>query len=265
MPKLPQKRYFRQRAHANIYSDQSYAYPTSPAEHDWSPLYPAMVGSDAVEGVATGQKVEFCDVGCGYGGLLVALSPLFSSTLILGMEIRIKVEEYVSKRIEALRAQNASLAPAAAGSFQNIAVNRMNAQKFLANFFEKHQLSKLFFLFPDPHFKKKKHKSRIITPQLLAEYAYILKPGGILYTCTDVRDLHEWMDKHLEGHPLFRRLTDEDLKDDPCIPCVMKDTEEGKKVARNNGDKFLACYVRLPDDTVLESEFEGFPMLNAEE
>jgi len=30
-------------------------------------------------------------------------------------------------------------------------------------------------LFPDPHFKKTKHKWRIISPTLLAEYAYVLR------------------------------------------------------------------------------------------
>lgn len=35
----------------------------------------------------------------------------------------------------------------------------------------------MFFLFPDPHFKKTKHKWRIISPTLLAEYAYVLRVG----------------------------------------------------------------------------------------
>lgn len=55
-------------------------------------------------------------------------------------------------------------------------------------------------------------------------------------------DLHEWMVKHLDEHPLFKRLDEESLSLDPCIPCVMQDTEEGKKVARNSGSKYLACY-----------------------
>jgi tRNA (guanine-N7-)-methyltransferase len=69
----------------------------------------------------------------------------------------------------------------------------------------------MFFLFPDPHFKKKKHKARIISPTLLAEYAYFLRSGGIAYTVTDVRDLHEWMVKHFDDHPLFERITGEEL------------------------------------------------------
>ena len=35
----------------------------------------------------------------------------------------------------------------------------------------------MFFLFPDPHFKKAKHKWRIISPTLLSEYAYVLQEG----------------------------------------------------------------------------------------
>ncbi|CAN8010557.1 unnamed protein product, partial [Ixodes pacificus] len=73
------------------------------------------------------------------------------------------------------------------------------------------QLSKMFFLFPDPHFKKQKHKWRIISRQLLAEYAYVLRIQGLLYTITDVRELHEWMVSHLDEHPLFERVSEEDL------------------------------------------------------
>lgn len=32
----------------------------------------------------------------------------------------------------------------------------------------------MFFLYPDPHFKKSKHKWRIINDTTLSEYAYVL-------------------------------------------------------------------------------------------
>ena len=103
--------------------------------------------------------IEFADVGCGYGGLLVALAPLFPETLMIGMEIRVKVTQYVIDRIAALRSQNTGDGDggeeaAAAGGFQNISVVRTNAMKFIGNYFRKGQLKKMFFLFPDPHFKK---------------------------------------------------------------------------------------------------------------
>jgi tRNA G46 methylase TrmB len=57
-------------------------------------------------------------------------------------------------------------------------VLRTNAMKYLPNYFEKGQLEKMFFLFPDPHFKEKNHRRRIISTALLAEYAYVMAIGG---------------------------------------------------------------------------------------
>ena len=119
---------------------------------DWTRHYPQYY--PAKEGEEQ-KKVDCADIGCGYGGLLIALATVFPDKLMLGMEIRTKVEDYVHERIKALRIQKP-------GNYQNVSIMRMNAMKFLPNFFEKGQLSKVFFLFPDPHFKQRKHKARII-------------------------------------------------------------------------------------------------------
>ena len=102
--------------------------------------------------------------------ILVSLSSIFPDTLMLGMEIRVKVSDFVQERIKALRL----LHP---GKYSNVACLRSNAMKYLPCYFEKGQLTKMFFLFPDPHFKKAKHKWRIINETLLAEYAYVLAEG----------------------------------------------------------------------------------------
>lgn len=34
---------------------------------------------------------------------------------------------------------------------------------------------------------------------------------GIIYTVTDVKDLHDWMAEHLQAHPLFERLTQQEM------------------------------------------------------
>ena len=66
---------------------------------DWSAYYPAFVASkDGVVDIepqdgdaSTGEKVrpltkevEVADIGCGFGGLLVALAPRLPDTLLLG-------------------------------------------------------------------------------------------------------------------------------------------------------------------------------------
>lgn len=234
---MPQKRYYRQRAHSNPMADHTFEYPVCPKSMDWSQLYPEFFMNQSERQTA---QVEFADIGCGYGGLLVELSTLFPNHLILGLEIRVKVSDYVQDRIRSLRA-------AEPGSYQNIACLRSNAMKYLPNFFTKGQLSKMFFLFPDPHFKKTKHKWRIISPTLLAEYAYSLRIGGLVYTNTDVEEVHTWMVKHFTEHPLFTGVPSEELVSDVIINRLGTCTEEGKKVQRNGGKNYLAVFRRVED------------------
>ena len=184
--------------------------------------------------------MRFLDVGCGYGGLLVSLSPLFPSEYILGLEIRVKVSDYVQDRIKALQHNEPD-------KYSNIACIRTNAMKYLPNFFHKGQLTKLFFLFPDPHFKKAKHKWRIINSSILAEYAFLMEVGGTVYTATDVEDLHHWMVEHFTAFPLFERVNSEVEGGDPVLPLLTDSTEEGKKVARCGSKVFIACFKRIHD------------------
>lgn len=103
----------------------------------------------------------------------------------------------------------------------------------------------MFFLFPDPHFKRQKYKWRIINKTLLAEYAYVLDVNAIVYTITDVKEVHDWMVEHFENYPLFERVLAESLIHDPCYDAIFNTTEEGKKVERNSGEKFPAVFRRI--------------------
>ena len=68
----------------------------------------------------------------------VRLSTMFPEVLMLGMEIRVKVSDYVSDRITALRAQHP-------GQYQNVACLRSNAMKYLPNFFRKGQVRRALY------------------------------------------------------------------------------------------------------------------------
>lgn len=289
---------------------------------DWSSHYPAFVDADPSKLNLAGARkltkdVEVVDIGCGFGGLLIGLAPLLPETLmvgmyyfslplrslrntyiIVGMEIRISVLEFVTSRIQALRAQQHRLKTAAAsqnseaalaevkkaaeesngggqqaeeagtmssiipGNYENVAGIRSNTMKFLPNFFGHHQLSKIFICFPDPHFKARKHKMRIISESLNAEYAYVLRPGGLLYTITDVEEYHHWVLRHFQYgtdqdgederraggvKDLWERVPDEELEADPCVRVMKFETEESKKVTRNNGNKYVAVFRRKAD------------------
>lgn len=240
---MPQKKFYRQRAHCNPLShNDAFDYPRRPDRMDWSPYFP--------------EQPQTCptvlDIGCGFGGLTLALATLLPNETILGMEIRAKVTEYVRLRVVASRKEHP-------GKYQNCSVMRTNSMKFLPHFFPKASLNKLFFCFPDPHFKRKNHGRRIVSERLLSEYAYVLKPKARLYCITDVKELHEWHVAKCDAHPLFRRLPDEQVEtEDPCVQAMKTETEEGKKVARNNGNKYYAVYERMDLSEVIPLTMDSF-------
>lgn len=55
---------------------------------DWAPYFPAFVDETAPEVPSKPkrlkQDIEIVDIGCGYGGLLMALAPIFPDKLMLG-------------------------------------------------------------------------------------------------------------------------------------------------------------------------------------
>ena len=93
--KKPQKKYYRQRAHTNPLADHSFDYPVKPSA--WTSTFGNLFDNVPQSCVKQdgNPNVTFADVGCGYGGLLLKLSTMFPQNLALGMEIRVKVSDYV--------------------------------------------------------------------------------------------------------------------------------------------------------------------------
>lgn len=143
----------------------------------------------------------------------------------------------------------------ASHTYGNVSVIRSNVMKYIVNFFHKGQLEKMFFNFPDPHFKKSNERRRIISSNLLSEYAYILRPGGIIYNITDVKNLYDWTVARFEEHPLFVAVPESEWDSDPCVALMRDRTDEAKRVARRtkNTDKFVAVYRRLSSDELDEN------------
>lgn len=53
------------------------------------------------------------------------------------------------------------------------------------------------------------------------------------------------MQAKLDVHPLFERVSDEELEKDPAAGLLAEGTEEGQKVARNSGQVWRAVYRRI--------------------
>jgi len=229
---MPKKKYYRSRAHCNPFSHNfRFEYPENPNLMNWkTDHFPSMSSESDVPNIL--------DIGCGFGGLTLSLAKMYPQKYVLGLEIRPKVTEFVRLRIISQRKENPGL-------YQNCSVLRSNSMKYMTNFFKKNSIDKMFFCFPDPHFKRKNYSRRIISERLLTEYAYFLKPNGRLYCITDVEDLHEWHVEKCNAHPLFQRLSTEDMSKDECVHAMNYDTEESKKVDRAGSAKYYAVFERI--------------------
>ena len=102
----------------------------------------------------------------------------------------------------------------------------------------------------------------------------MLRPGGLLYTITDVEEYHGWILWHFRSgsgsggdaadggdgggddgsgdertgvEELWERVSEEELEGDECVKVMKEETEEGKKVSRNKGRKFVAVFRRKED------------------
>jgi tRNA (guanine-N7-)-methyltransferase len=232
VPGMPKKRDFRQRAHCNPLSDRDIPYPLSPNHVDWPALYPILLEPNHT---ISQPYPSILDIGCGYGGLSFEISNREPTKLVLGFEIRFTVTNFVKQKVEALRQR---------GSGHNVAVQWANTMRTLMRYIRGDTIDAIFELFPDPHFKKRKEKWRIISPQLMDEYAFVMKEGALLYVVTDVQSYSEFAVPIISSHPLFEKI--DVSEDDPVLKIAMTGTEESRKVARNGGRIFPAVFRRLP-------------------
>lgn len=240
-------------------NDVTFPCPKNPSYVDWSLHYPAFYGikdnrgdakfcntkdfpidySKQCERKPSDKVPSILDIGCGYGGLLFALSEHFPDKLALGVEIRDKVTNFVAEKIGAVRINSGYT------KCLNAAVVRSNTMKTLQHYFEKESIEKMFFCFADPHFKKVNHRRRIINTDLISDYAYCLKEEGQIYIVTDVKDLFDWEYSHLKAHPLFEEIPKEETAVDPCVKFMSEDTDEARKVIRNGGEIWHAVFRKV--------------------
>ena len=239
----------RTRPHRNPLAENDDDHPECPEDfvRQMPDMYPTMVADGST------QKIEFLDVGCAFGGMLFDLCPLFPSTLMLGLEIRGKVVDFAQKKTLELR-EGAKNQVASDGKFfhhyGNVWFDALNVMKYGSNCFEKGQLSKIFFCYPDPHWKKKNIRRRIISPGLVQEYAYWLRVGGLIYTVSDVEGLEQWMIQCLDDSPLFERLTDAEVdahspNHSKVIQIVTSSSEDAQRTQRKGLNKNYAVHRRV--------------------
>jgi len=121
---------------------------------------------------APGQALEV-ELGAAEAHFLIDRARLEPDTSFVGVEIRREL-------VEAVNAACAADGPANVRSvFANMSVD-------MGRLFDDGSVRRFFLNFPDPWFKSRQHKRRVIGPGLMAEIGRALAAGGELYVQTDI-------------------------------------------------------------------------------
>jgi tRNA (guanine-N7-)-methyltransferase len=115
------------------------------------------------------------EIGCGYGHFLSYMATRFPEQRFIGLDIINKILLQVDRRL-----QRDGLA--------NARVCKLDAVVALRELFPRGSLANIYILFPDPWFKERRLKRRILRSETLPELLRVLKPGGCLHFVSDDTD-----------------------------------------------------------------------------
>ena len=72
-------------------------------------------------------------------------------------------------------------------------------------------LKSLSFNFPDPWFKKRHYKRRVIQPEFINILSNSLQKGTLIFIKTDVKDLFDYMDYTISSNFCFKTIDKNDF------------------------------------------------------
>ena len=142
------------------------------------------------------------DIGCASGDFLFELSLKNKNWNYIGIEIREKLVLNANLKMKSEENKNLYFS---FGNANNI-FNQSN-NKSIINF-----ITSISFNFPDPWFKKKHHKRRVIQPKLINLLSNSLKRESLIFIKTDVRDLFDHMEITISESIKFKKIPYQDFK-----------------------------------------------------
>jgi tRNA (guanine-N7-)-methyltransferase len=118
------------------------------------------------------------EVGSGKGLFLTSAASATPAHRFLGIEIAGKYARYIAARLSRLELANARIVHG-------------NAERLIREHLTCNSVRAVHIYFPDPWWKKRHHKRRIMNEQFLSEVARVLEAGGRLHFWTDVAEYFE--------------------------------------------------------------------------
>jgi tRNA (guanine-N7-)-methyltransferase len=125
--------------------------------------------------LARGEWVEL-EIGPGRGWFLIERAEVEPRAALVGLEIRRKWATIVGSRLESR------------GLASRVRIFAEDAGEALPRLGPDGSIRRIFVHFPDPWWKKRHAKRRVVRDRFLSEAARLLEPGGELFVQTDVEE-----------------------------------------------------------------------------
>jgi tRNA (guanine-N7-)-methyltransferase len=146
-------------------------------------------GFDLFEIFAPNAQIEM-EIGFGRGLFIVQRAEAAKDAYLLGIEIKKKLVYRVEQRRQKL-------------GLERVRVMAGDARIVLPEVRPDAALTRVFVNFPDPWWKKRHAKRRLLAEPLLDQIARLLRPGGELFVQTDVEERAEQCRAQLHAHTAF--------------------------------------------------------------
>ena len=175
------------------------------------------------------------DIGCAAGDLLFELALKNKTWNYVGIEIREKLVD------------NANLKNKD-GENKNLYFSYGNANNIFNDSKHKSLINiarSISFNFPDPWFKKKHHKRRVIQPKLIHFLSNSMQNGSLIFIKTDVKELFDYMEVTISNSINFQKLTKKDFKFSESFNPNKIQTNREKLVILNKLNIYESIYIKI--------------------
>ena len=175
------------------------------------------------------------DVGCAAGDFLFDLALQNNSWNYLGIEIREKLAKTAKLKVQEREIKNLYFL---FGNAYNI-LNDFQTKFIIRN------LKSISFNFPDPWFKKRHYKRRVIQPELINILSNSLQTGSLIFIKTDVKDLFDYMHSTISSNLNFKSIDKNDFNFSESFNPNKVKTNREKYVIVNQVNIFERIYIKI--------------------
>ena len=175
------------------------------------------------------------DIGSAAGKLLFDLALVNTSWNYLGIEIREKLVETAKLKVREKEIKNLYF----------LFGNAINILKDVQSKFIIKKVKSISFNFPDPWFKKKHYKRRVVQPEFIHILSNSLQKGSLIFIKTDVEDLFDYMDSAISSNFKFKTIDEKDINYSESFNPIKVKTNREKYAIDNHLDIFERIYIKI--------------------